>query len=155
MDAGAATGTGSPALPLLQESVENGVPLMPTNISIEKVKELIRLADRARAEPTADAHDPRRLGPAGSEGLEVPTTPSVPQPADDWAQALERYVSDLPEEALDEIISLYRTGGGGGGEGQDMGAGPSSADAPDFDRTAYILTRRDLPECLRTAVDRL
>ena len=56
-------------------------------------------------------------------------TPPEPQPEADWRDAFIRYVEDLPEEALDEIVSLYRTGGGGGGKAK-LAAGPSSADAP-------------------------
>jgi hypothetical protein len=128
---------------------------MPTNISIEKIKELIRLAERARADPMGCASDPQRGGPGGDEGLTLAGTPPEPQPEADWRDAFIRYVEDLPEEALDEIVSLYRTGGGGGGKGQNMAAGPSSADAPDFDRVEFITSRSDLAECLHEALDRL
>jgi hypothetical protein len=128
---------------------------MPTNISVEKIKELIRLAERARADPMGCASDPQRGGPGGDEGVTMPTTPPEPQPEADWRDAFIRYVEDLPEEALDEIVSLYRTGGGGAGQGQNMASGPSSADSPDFDRVGFITSRFDLAECLRTALDRL
>ena len=36
-----------------------------------------------------------------------------------------------------------------------MAAGPSSADAPDFDRVEFITSRSDLAECLHAALDRL
>jgi hypothetical protein len=48
---------------------------MPTNISVEKVKELIRLAERAHADPRGRADDPQRGGPAGAEGVTLPATP--------------------------------------------------------------------------------
>jgi hypothetical protein len=128
---------------------------MPTNISVEKIKEVIRLAERAGADPAGRADDPQRGGQAGSAGVDSPQTPSVPQPDADWRCAFERYVSDLPDAALDEMVSLYRTGGGGAGEGQDIGAGPSSADAPDFDRAGYLLSRPDLAQRLQAAVKRL
>jgi hypothetical protein len=128
---------------------------MPTNISVEKIKELIRLAERARADPMGCASDPQRGGPGGDEGVTLAGTPPEPQPAAAWRDAFIRYVEDLPEEALDEIVSLYRTGGGGAGQGQNMAAGPSSADSPDFDRVAFISSRSDLAECLRTALDRV
>ncbi len=128
---------------------------MTVNISVEKVKELIRLAERARADPTGRADDPQRGGPSGDEGVTLPATPPEPQPAADWRAAFERYLEDLPEAALDEIVSLYRTGGGAAGQGKDIAAGPSSADAPDFDRVAFIISRADLTECLRAALDRV
>lgn len=128
---------------------------MTVNISVEKVKELIRLAERARADPAGRADDPQRGGPGGDEGVTLPATPPEPQPAADWREALERYVEDLPEAALDEIVSLYRTGGGGAGDGPDIAAGPSSADAPDFDRVAYITSRPDLAERLHAALERV
>jgi hypothetical protein len=128
---------------------------MPTRISVEKVKELIRLAERADADPAGPAYDPQRGGPGGTEGITSPGTPPEPQPASDWRTAFERYVEDLPDAALDEIVALYRTGGGGGGPGPEMAAGPSSADAPDFDRVAFITSRPDLIACLRAALDRI
>ena len=64
------------------------------------------------------ASDPQRGGPGGDEGVTLAGTPPEPQPEADWRDAFIRYVEDLPEEALDEIVSLYRTGGGGGGKGQ-------------------------------------
>ena len=85
---------------------------MTVNISVEKIKELIRLAERARTDPTGRADDPQRGGPSGDEGVTLPATPPEPQPAADWRAAFERYLEDLPEAALDEIVSLYRTGGG-------------------------------------------
>ena len=128
---------------------------MTVNISVEKVKELIRLAERARVDPAGRAADPQRGGPGGDEGVTLPATPPEPQPAADWREAFERYVEDLAESALDEIVSLYRTGGGAAGQGQNVASGPSSADAPDFDRVAFITSRSDLAECLRAALDRL
>ena len=128
---------------------------MTVNISVEKIKELIRLAERARADPTGRADDPQRGGPGGDEGVSLPATPPEPQPAADWRAAFERYLEDLPEAALDEIVSLYRTGGGAAGEAKDIAAGPSSADAPDFDRVAFITSRADRTECLRAALDRV
>jgi hypothetical protein len=81
---------------------------MPTNISVEKVKELIRLAERAHADPSGRADDPQRGGLAGAEGGTLPATPPELQPAADWRSAFERYLEDLPDAALDEIVSLYQ-----------------------------------------------
>ena len=74
-----------------------------SDISVEKVKEVIRLAERALADPAGRAHDPQRGGPAGAEGVTLPATPPEPQPAPDWHGAFERYLEDLPDAALDEI----------------------------------------------------
>jgi hypothetical protein len=128
---------------------------MTVNISVEKVKELIRLSERARADPAGRADDPQRGRPGGDEGVTLPATPPEPQPAADWREAFERYVEDLPEAALDEIVSLYRTGGGGASVGPDVAAGPSSADAPDFDRVSSITSRPDLAERLHAALERV
>ena len=68
---------------------------MTVNISVEKVKELIRLAERARADPTGRADDPQRGGPSGDEGVTLPATPPEPQPAADLRAAFERYLEDL------------------------------------------------------------
>ena len=86
---------------------------MPTNISIEKIKELIRLPSAPRRSHGLRLRSAtrrsrrRRRSDAGWDATE-------PQPEADWRDAFIRYVEDLPEEALDEIVSLYRTGGGGG-----------------------------------------
>lgn len=109
------------------------------------------MPERTRVDPAGRADDPQRGGPGVDEGVTLPATPPEPQPAADWREAFERYVEDLPELALDEIVSLYRTGGGGAGQGQNVAAGLSSADAPDFDRVAFITSRSDLAECLRRA----
>jgi hypothetical protein len=126
---------------------------MPTNISVEKVKELIRLTERAHVDPSGRADDPQRGGPAGAEGVTLPATPPEPQPAADWRSAFERYLEDLPDSALDEIVSPYRAGGGAG-PAQDLAAGPSSAGAPHVDRVAFIISRPDLARCLRAALER-
>jgi hypothetical protein len=127
---------------------------MPTNISVEKVKELIRLAERAQADPSGRADDPQRGGPVGAEGVTLPATPPEPQPAADWRTALRRYLEDLPDAALDEIVALYRMGGGAA-LAQDPTAGPSSGDAPHADRVAFIISRPDLTRCLRVALERM
>jgi hypothetical protein len=44
----------------------------PTNISVEKVKELIRPGERAHAHPARRADDPQRGGPVGAEGVTLP-----------------------------------------------------------------------------------
>ena len=113
---------------------------MPTNISVEKVKELIRLAERAHADPAGRADDPQRGGPAGAEGVTLPATPPEPQPAADWRGAFGRYVEDLPDAALDEIVSLYRMGGGAG-LARDLAAEPPCGDAPHLDRVEFIISR--------------
>jgi hypothetical protein len=127
---------------------------MPANISVEKVKEVIRLAERARADPAGRADDPQRGGPAGAEGVTLPATPPEPQPAPDWHGAFERHLEDLPDAALDEIVSLYRAGGGAG-PAQDLAVGPSPAGAPHVDRVAFITSRPDLTPCLRAALERM
>ena len=127
---------------------------MPANISVEKVKEVIRLAERAQAVPAGRADDPQRGGPAGAEGVTLPATPPEPQPAADWRGAFERYLEDLPDAALDEIVSLYRTGGGAG-LADDPAARPPSGYAPHLDRVAFIISRPDLTRRLRAALEQM
>ena len=130
---------------------------MTTNISIEKVKELIRLAERARAEPGGRADVPQRGGWAGSAGLEASAPPMAPQPAGDWQTALQRYVLELPDGAIEELFALYRSGGGvSQGDGSAMiGVGPATGDVSAHDHAAYLLSRPDLVERLRQAVQQL
>lgn len=128
---------------------------MPIAISREKLEELIRLAERAARDPEGEAHDPGRFGATRRDGTETASTPLRPQPAEDWRHAFEQYVADLPDEAHDEIISLYRLGGGPSGEGADAASSPSSGDAADLDRVAFITSRPDLSARLRNALERM
>jgi hypothetical protein len=128
---------------------------MTTYITVEKVKEVIRLAERALTDPDGPAADPQRGGAAGSDGVTVAATPSVPQPAADWHEAYQRFLEDLPDEALDELLSLYRLGGGPPGQAEDAAAAPSSGDAAGLDRVAFLVSRPDLPRCLSAALERM
>jgi hypothetical protein len=117
---------------------------MPTKITVEKVKEVIRLAEQAQNVPGGRADDPQRGGPGGTDGLSRPGTPPEPQPASNWQHAFERYLMDLPNPALAELIGLYH----------------NDADAPDDgrsqpERVAFLTSRTDLVDRLNAALDRI
>lgn len=127
---------------------------MTTNISVEKVKELIRLAEQARAQPEGRADGRQR---STWSSVDASSEPLTPQPAGDWQTALQRYILELPNGAIEELFALYRSSGGAGEglRGQDIGVGPSGADAAGHDHATYLLSRPDLIERLRWAVQHL
>ncbi len=129
---------------------------MLNNITFEKVEEIIRILERAReATPDDRADDPHRGGPFGSQGVRRPAPPTEPQPAPDWPHALERYLSDLPDAALGEVIGLYRYGRGDAARAQDAVAEAVNASEPHAQRVAFLSSRADLAESLRHALEQL
>ena len=61
----------------------------------------------------------------------------------------------LSRASLDELLSLYRLGGGPTGQAEDAAAAPSSGDAAGLDRVAFLVSRPDLPRCLSAALERM
>ena len=128
---------------------------MLNNLTFEKVNEVIRLADQARSDPDGRADDPERDGPAGDDGLTRPATPPEPQPAPTWAEAFRLFLHDLADEALAELVALYR-----------LGLKEMAADAPAFpqpsavamshsEQIEFLTSRDNLVPCLQAALARL
>jgi hypothetical protein len=130
------------------------------NITFDKVEEIIRIVEHAReAAPDDRADDPHRGGPFGADGVRRPAPPMEPQPAPDWGHAVERYLSDLPDAALGEVIGLYRYGRGDAANAQDAVteavAEVANASEPHAERVAFLTSRHDLAESLRHALEQV
>ncbi|MFO1128389.1 MAG: hypothetical protein U1E66_08195 [Rhodospirillales bacterium] len=117
---------------------------MLNTLTFEKAEEVIRLAEQARLAPQGRADDPQRGGAGDDDGLTRPSTPPEPQPAATWAQAFELFLHDLSDDALRELIALYRAAG------LEAGTGMSHAEM-----VGYLCGRDDLVERLRAALARL
>jgi hypothetical protein len=125
-------------------------------ITFEKVEEIIRIIERARdAAPGDRADDPHRGGPLGREGVSRPAPPPEPQPEADWGQALGRYLADLPDAALAEVVGLYRYGRGEETSAKEAVAEAANVSTPHAERVRFLTSRDDLAACLRQALDRL
>jgi hypothetical protein len=125
-------------------------------ITFEKVEEIIRIIERARdAAPDDRADDPHRGGPFGREGVSRPAPPPEPQPEAGWGQALGRYLADLPDAALAEVVGLYRYGRGEETNPRDAIAKAAKTPEPHAERVRFLNSRDDLATCLRQALDRL
>jgi hypothetical protein len=120
---------------------------MLNNLGFERAKEIVRLAKEARDNPEGLASDPQRGGAGGDDGVTRPGTPPEPQPADTWAHAFERYLRDLSDEAMGELVDLYKLGRG---EDAKMQSGTSHAEQIDF-----LTSRSDLITSLEAALRRL
>lgn len=116
---------------------------------MEKVKEVVRLAERALLEPVGSTGSPRSPGRADAIDSGGTVEPVTPQPAGDWQTALQRYLLELPDGAIEELCALYRRGGEAGG------GGAGNADVPDTDHAAWLLSRPDLAQRLGNAVEHL
>ena len=125
-------------------------------ITFEKVEEIIRIVERAdAAAPDDRPDDPHRGGALGSEGVSRPAPPTEPQPAPDWAHALERYLADLPDAALSEVLALYRFGRGDAASIREAGREATGSAEPHGQRVAFLASRGDLAPSLRRALERL
>jgi hypothetical protein len=120
---------------------------MLNNLSFERAKEVVRLAKEARDNPEGRASDPQRGGASGDDGLARPGTPPEPQPADNWAHAFERYLRDLSDDALRELVSLYHLG-----REEDAAADSGMSHA---ERIDFLTTRADFVNSLEAALARL
>lgn len=121
-------------------------------VTYEKVEEIARLSEEARRHPQGMAADPRRGGPFGDRGIMGAERPLAPQPAADWQDAFQRYLHDLPPEALSEVIALYRCGHGDAttlGQAEEQLRRESSSPA---DRRRYLQSRADLASSLKRAL---
>jgi hypothetical protein len=130
------------------------MPPMLSNITREKVKEVIRLAERVQATPDERASDPHR-GRGDARGVTAPETPQEPQPASDWPAAFQRFLIDLPEPALDELLALYRYGRG---DARSFAAGLATVRgdrSPHADRVRFIVARADVVRSLEAALRQL
>ena len=130
------------------------------NITFDKVEEIIRIVERANeAAPDDRPDDPHRGGPFGSQGVRRPGPPTEPQPTPDWPHAVERYLSDLPDAALGEVIGLYRYGRGDAANAQEAVteavAEVANASEPHAERVAFLTSQDDLAESLKHALERL
>lgn len=129
---------------------------MLNNITFDKVEEIIRIVERAReAAPDDRADDPHRGGPFGAQGVRRPAPPTEPQPAPDWPHALPRYLSDLPDAALGEVIGLYRYGRGDAANARDAVRAAVEASETHAERVEFLTSRNDLVESLKHALERL
>jgi hypothetical protein len=118
----------------------------------EKVKEVIRLAERAEATPGEPAMDPQR---GNGHGVTASQTPPEPQPASDWGAAFVRYLVDLPDEALEELVALYRYGRG---DARTLAAGLATVHGdrnPHADRARFLASRGDLISSLQAGLRQL
>lgn len=120
---------------------------MLNNLSFERAKEIVRLAKEARDNPEGGASDPQRGGAAGDDGLARAGTPPEPQPADTWAHAFERYLRDLSDDALRELMSLYHLG-----REEDVMTDSGMSHA---ERINFLTTRADLVTSIEAALQRL
>lgn len=129
---------------------------MLKNITFEKIEEIIRIIEHA-GEVSADDRpdDPHRGGRFGTDGVSRPAPPPEPQPAADWGQALERYLADLPDAALGEVLGLYRYGRGEAASAQEAVDRAGTTVEPHAERVAYLTSRGDLAQSLKHALERL
>src|SRR5512144_2359453 len=100
---------------------------MLNTLTFEKAEEVLRLAEQARLTPHGRADDPQRGGPGGDDGLTRPATPPEPQPAPTWAEAFERFLRDLSDDAISELIGLYHRGAAETASGDRAWPEPSAA----------------------------
>ncbi len=121
-------------------------------VTYEKVEEIARLFEQARRHPGGIAADPLRRGPFGDRATMGAERPLEPQPAADWEDAFQRYLHDLPPEALAEVIALYRCGHGDAATlGQAVEQVRREAPSP-ADRRRYLQSRADLSSSLKRAL---
>lgn len=121
----------------------------------EKVKEVVRLAKRARQAPGERPDDPHRGDQGDARGVTAPGTPPEPQPAADWPAAVQTFIADLSDPALDELLALYRLGRG---DAQSFAAGLASAQSdrsPHLERVGCIAVRSDLVAALEAGLERI
>lgn len=128
---------------------------MLQHITFEKAEEVIRLAEQAHRAPGGIADDPRRGGALGNHGVTVPDTPLEPQPAHDWKAAFERYLGDLSDAALAELLGLYRYGHGDVPSLEDAIRSAFQDPASHGATLAFLLSKADLARSLRRALDRV
>jgi hypothetical protein len=128
---------------------------MLNNLSFEKAKEVVRLAEQARAMPHARADDPQRGGVSGDDGVTRPGTPPEPQPAKTWAEAFRVYLHDLADEALFELVGLYHLGGGDTADTGPASFKPGSDGMSHAERVDFLTSRDDLIARLQAALERL
>lgn len=124
------------------------------DITFEKVEEVVHLAEKARRTPEERADDPRRGGASGDRAVSRAAQPIDPQPASDWEHALARYLEDLPDGAVGEIVALYRFGRG---EFDRLDGAISTVkrdSGPHREKVAYLTSKPDLPDCLRAAIEK-
>lgn len=116
---------------------------MFNHITHDKVEEVVRLAERARTAPDSDSAERR---PPGEHN-----PPVRPQPASDWAHAFPDYLRQLPDEALAELVALYRSAAG---DAESLEAAlQAERDRADGKEAHidYLTSRPDLPAVLRAA----
>lgn len=127
---------------------------MLNSLSFEKAKEVIRLAEQAKATPDARADDPQRGGPGGDDGLTRPSTPPEPQPAPTWAEAFRLYLHDLSDDALAELVALYHFGQGAT-DADRTAAAPPTGGMSHEEKMVFLAGRDDLVVRLNRALERL
>ncbi|WP_119462437.1 hypothetical protein [Rhodospirillaceae bacterium SYSU D60014] len=128
---------------------------MLEHITFEKVEEVIRLAEQAHRAPHEIAADPQRGGPSGDHGVTVPDTPLEPQPSRDWGTAFGRYLGDLSDQALAELIGLYRYGHGDAASIDDAVDGALHDRTPHAAKLTFLSSQADLAQSLRRALNQV
>ncbi|HSK39327.1 MAG TPA: DUF3775 domain-containing protein [Arenibaculum sp.] len=127
---------------------------MLNDITFEKVEEVVHLAEKARRTPEERADDPRRGGASGDHAVTRAAQPIDPQPAPDWEHALTRYLEDLPDGAVGEIVALYRFGRGEFDRLDGAVSTVKQASTTPREKVAYLASKPDLPDCLRAGLAR-
>ncbi|HEX6979107.1 MAG TPA: DUF3775 domain-containing protein [Alphaproteobacteria bacterium] len=121
-------------------------------ITFAKVDEIIGLVERACRAPDERSDDPRRGGPSGDRGVARAAPPMEPQPAPDWSHAVTRYLDDLADEALAEVVALYHFGRGDYARVEDAVADARRRADTHRQKAADLAARPDLAACLRVAL---
>lgn len=116
---------------------------MFNHITHDKVEEVARLAERARSDPGGDSSERR---PPGEQN-----PPVRPHPAADWAHAFPEYLNDLPDEALGELVALYRAAAGDAESPEAALAAETGRSEGRQARIAYLTSRADLAAVLCAA----
>lgn len=128
---------------------------MLNDLTFEKVEEILRLANAARDNPQGRASDPQRGGASGDDGLARPGTPPEPQPADTWVDAFARYLHDLSDAALTELIALYHFGRREDATTEAASPKPTAGEMSHAERIDFLTSRADLIASLEAALGRL
>ena len=128
---------------------------MLNDLTFEKVEEIIRLANAARDNPQGRASDPQHGEASGDDGLARPGTPPEPQPADTWLEAFKRYLHDLSDAALTELIVLYHFGRKEDATTEATSPNPTAGETSHTERIDFLTSRADLIASLQAALGRL
>jgi|GEM_PF-3599245 Protein of unknown function (DUF3775). len=125
---------------------------MPNAITYAKVNEIIGLVEQAHRAPDERSDDPRRGGPSGDRGIAHAAPPMEPQPAPDWPHVVTRYLDDLSDDALTEVIALYHFGRGDYAHIEAAVADARGRAGTHRQKVAELAARPDLATCLRVAL---